>query len=117
MTDTDTAHALYRRWLREVWSGGSIPADVIADDFVGHWPDRDVHGSAGLSEVVGQTHGMFDDMTFEIQVGPLVDGDYVAARWVGTGRRPNGEAKFFGNDIVRVENGRIAEYWTGTSQA
>jgi hypothetical protein len=117
MTEANAARALYRRWIQEVWSGVSIPDDVVAEDFVGHWPDRDVRGPAGLTDVIAQTRGVFEDLTFEIEVGPLVDGDYVAARWVGAGRLADGEARFFGNDIVRIANGRIVEYWTGTSQA
>ena len=39
----------------------------------------------------------------------------VAGRWVGEGRSDQGPMSFTGNDILRVEGDRFAEYWTGTS--
>jgi hypothetical protein len=48
-------------------------------------------------------------------LGPLADGNLMAGRWIGHGRHSSGEARFFGNDILRIADGRVAEYWTGTS--
>jgi hypothetical protein len=40
-------HALYRCWLDELWHGSfETVGEVIADDFLGHWPDRDVRGAS-----------------------------------------------------------------------
>jgi hypothetical protein len=39
---------------------------------------------------------MLSELDFAVEIGPLRDGDFVAARWVGTERGPDG-------------------YWTGTS--
>jgi SnoaL-like domain len=110
-----SAKALYQRWINELWAGQPVAAEVVSDDFVGHWPDRDVHGPAELQAIIGETHKMFSDLTFAIEIGPLVDGDLVAGRWVGTGTTQDGPMRFTGNDIVRFENGRFVEYWTGTS--
>jgi SnoaL-like domain len=112
-----TAHDLYQRWISELWAGKPIAADIVTDDFVGHWPDRDVHGPAELEAIIEQTRDMFADLTFTVEVGPLVDGDHLAARWSGRGKSGDGEtmAVFFGNDILRLADGRFVEYWTGTS--
>ncbi|OBB59455.1 polyketide cyclase [Mycobacterium sp. 852013-51886_SCH5428379] len=112
---TPDAHTIFRRWIGEVWAQAHIPHDLVAEDFVGHWPDLDVHGRDGLAAVVAQTRDMFDALEFEIVLGPLTDGELLAGRWIGVGRHTGGEVRFFGNDILRVDGGRIAEYWTGTS--
>jgi hypothetical protein len=62
---TTDAHALYRRWLNELWAGQTAVAQEIE---------------------------MFDQITFEIDVGPLAEGDpkdIVAEEASGPGcRRP-----------------------------
>ena len=87
----------------------------MTENFVGHWPDRDVRGPAELAATVAQTRDMFTEITFELQVGPIVDADLVAARWTGSGVTPEGSMTFFGNDILRVAEGRFVEYWTASS--
>src|SRR5947209_8158746 len=108
---------LYGRWINELWAGQPIAAEIVTEDFVGHWPDRDIHGPDELQRIVEQTRNMVSDLSFAIQVGPLCDGDLVAGRWVGTGRGPDGPVSFTGNDILRLsgDGRRFAEFWTGTS--
>jgi hypothetical protein len=110
-----SAKTLYQRWINELWAGKPIAAEIVSDDFVGHWPDRDVHGPAELQAIIDETQKMFSDLTFAIEVGPFVDGDLVAGRWVGTGTTEDGPMRFTGNDILRFAEGRFVEYWTGTS--
>lgn len=110
-----TPKELYEQWITRLWAGEPVAADLVTDDFVGHWPDRDVHGPAELQEIIAQTHAMLSGLTFEIQLGPLIDGDLVAGRWVGSGTGEQGTMRFTGNDILRVVDGKFAEYWTGTS--
>ncbi|MDN5930813.1 MAG: ester cyclase [Pseudonocardia sp.] len=111
-----SAHELYRRWLAELWNGNPSAAhDLVAPHFVGHWPDRDVRGPDELAAIIGQTQEMFSDLSFTLEVGPIVEGDLVAGRWTGRGHTPDGELSFFGNDLLRVENGRFVEYWTASS--
>ncbi|BBY07024.1 nuclear transport factor 2 family protein [Mycobacterium noviomagense] len=112
MTD---ARDLYHRWIYELWAGKPSAAEVVADDFVGHWPSRDVHGPAELQSIIDETLQMFDELTFDIEVRPLVDGELVAARWRGRGKSGEAITVFFGNDILRLADGRFVEYWTGTS--
>ncbi len=108
---------LYERWITELWAGKPIAAEIVTGDFVGHWPDRDVRGPDELQQMIQQTRNMVSELTFAVEIGPLRDGDFVAARWVGTGRGPDGAVSFTSNDILRLatDGQRFTEYWTGTS--
>jgi hypothetical protein len=110
-----TEKMLYQRWIDELWAGKPVAAEVVSDDFVGHWPDRDVHGPAELQAIIDETQKMFSDLTFSIEIGPLVDGDLMAGRWVSSGTTQDGPMRFTGNDILGFADGRFVEYWTGTS--
>jgi ketosteroid isomerase-like protein len=105
------ARETYRRWLLQLWHGDDAAADVLADDVVAHWPDREVRGRHALVELIHGTRAMFETLTFELEAGPLVDGDLVAARWSGVGRAGGEETAFLGHDLMRLRDGRIAEYW------
>jgi predicted ester cyclase len=60
-------------------------------------------------------------VTFVVEVGPVAEGDLVAARWIGHGSYKGGmrgatapagtRVSFSGHDLLRVEDGRFAEYW------
>jgi hypothetical protein len=96
---------LYQRWINELWAGCRNAHDLVSADF-----DE-------LQQFVDNTRGSLRELMFVVDVGPFIDGDLVAARWIATGSTKNGPARFTGNDILRCENGRIAEYWSGTSAA
>jgi hypothetical protein len=66
-----TEKALYERWINELWAGKPVAAEVVSADFVGHWPDRDVHGPAELQAIVDETHTMFSELEFTIEIGRL----------------------------------------------
>ena len=63
-------------------------------------------------------------LTFALEVGPIVEGDMLAARWSGRGTYAGGipgtsapagtEVWFGGIDIMRIEDGRLAEYWVSS---
>ncbi|KRE27861.1 polyketide cyclase [Mycobacterium sp. Soil538] len=101
--------------MNELWAGETIAGELVSDDFVGHWPTRDIHGPEELQAIVDDTRSQLRELMFVVDVGPFVDGDLVAARWISTGSNKRGPARFTGNDILRVADGRIVEYWTGTS--
>jgi hypothetical protein len=106
---------LYRRWITELWAGRPVATELVSDDFVGHWPHRDVHGPDELTKMVDETHAMFAELKFVVEVPPFADGDMVAARWIGTGAAPDGPKRFVGNDILRIDAGRFVEYWVSTA--
>lgn len=112
-----TAQSLYARWITELWNGQPIASEIVTDDFVGHWPAREIRGPDGLAQIIQRTRNMFSDLIFAVEVGPLSEGDLVAGRWAGTGRGPDGPVSFTGNDILRLaaDGQRFAEYWTGSS--
>lgn len=116
--------ALYRRWLEELWGGDlDVAAEILTDDFVGHWPDQDVHGPVGAAEAVRAGRSPFDDIRLQLDVGPVADGDKVAARWTfhgaylgglpGATAPPGTRVAFTGMDVLRIDpaTGKFAEYW------
>lgn len=59
-----------------------------------------------------QTRGMFSSIVFALQVGPVAEGDLVPARWTCPGTTADGRTvAFVGNDLLRVVDGRVVEYW------
>lgn len=110
-----TAKAMYERWINELWAGKPVVAELVSADFVGHWPNREVNGPDELQAIVDETQKMLSDLMFVVEVEPFVDGDLLAARWIGTGATADGRVRFTGNDILRFADGRFVEYWTGTS--
>lgn len=113
---------LYERWLLEMWNGDlALAHDLVTPDFVGHWPGMDVHGPDDLIEAIRQGLQPFDDVEVTLDVGPVVDGDLVAARWTFSGAyrgglpganvAPGTRIAFCGHDILRVSDGRFSEYW------
>ena len=102
---------LYLHWINELWNGRAAAIDLVADTFVGHWPDRDVRGPHELQAIIDETRAMLDGPHFAVDIGPLCDGDLVAGRWRGIGRMSGGPAEFVGNDILRIAEGKAVEYW------
>ena len=135
MTETLTAgvvhpHAeLWDSWMR-LWNGDYAVADaVVADDVVLHLPKYGMPDPAVIrtrSALTGwiaafrssyPEHGVI-----ATDLGPFVVDDHVICRWIfqGTweGGRPESATAAAGTpvtlrgaDILRVVDGRIAEYW------
>jgi predicted ester cyclase len=130
--DASDLKARYRRWLLELWHGDlGLAADLVTDDFLIHQArsrpgeSEERRGPDGLREMVQMGHAPFEGLRFAIEVGPLVEGDLVAARWVGSGRYAGGipgaearrgtEVAFGGTDLLRAApDGRFAEYWVSS---
>ena len=122
---------LYRRWMLELWNGDlAVAAELVTDDFVIHQARADGagsderRGSEAVVQLVRDGHAPFDGLTFEIEVGPVVEGDLVAARWAGRGRYRGGmpgataaagtPVAFGGIDLLRARGDRFAEYWVSS---
>ncbi|MFD5712361.1 ester cyclase [Streptomyces pharetrae] len=122
--------ALYGRWS-ELWRGDFSHAEEILDPgFVVHQARPDgsdseaVTGPERLLPEIEQTMAAFGDITITVDLGPIVDGDLISARWTMsaayTGGIPGATApvgtkvSFSGNDILRARDGRFVEYWTCT---
>ncbi len=111
------AERLYKRWLDELWGGRRVATDLVSPDFVGHWPDHDVQGPAELQAVVDHTRTTLKELVYVVDVGPICEGDMIAARWIATGSGMSGPARFTGNDLLRIVDGKIAEFWTSPTRA
>ncbi|WP_381795922.1 ester cyclase [Streptomyces niveus] len=119
--------AAFDTWV-DVWNGDYTGAHrVVSPDFRIHAAlldgsdDGAIRGADGLVEWIGQIRGAMPDLRFAAEVGPLVDGDFVAARWTATGTyaggfpgaraEPGTVVTWTGTDILRTEHGQIVEYW------
>ncbi len=110
---------LYRRWLYELWNGDlAVAEEICASDFVGHWPHEPakVRGPHALAAVVDETRAYFDQLDFIAELGPVVQGDLVAARWRGRGSIKGSSVSLAGHDFLRVRDGRFSEYWVIAEQ-
>jgi hypothetical protein len=121
---------LYGHWTA-LWRGDFARADEILDPgFVVHQARPDgsdseaVTGPARLLPEIEQTMAVFGDIALTVDLGPIVQGDLIAARWTLRARYTGGldhatapvgtPVAFSGHDILRVSGGRFAEYWTCT---
>lgn len=121
--------ALWARWL-DMWNADpQIAHEILAPGYRVHLPSvgatqdtSAIHGPAGMAEWVSAFSGRFDGLRYRAQLGPFVDGDTLVCRWVGTatfaGRTPwpsdvpGSPVTWVGVDILRLEDGLIAEAWT-----
>ncbi|MEV6637161.1 ester cyclase [Actinoplanes sp. NPDC051470] len=117
-------------WL-QLWNGDLGRAQqIITPGFRLHAAMMDggdgsaVKGPDGLAEWIGQTRAAFTDLTFAIEVGPIVQDDHVALRWTASGTygggfpgaaaEPGTQVAFTGTDLLRVADGQFAEYWVNS---
>ncbi|MEV7130408.1 ester cyclase [Streptomyces sp. NPDC093260] len=127
----EVAQELYLRWLQDVW-GGDAPTirksieELVTPDFVGHWPEREVNGAEELTEWWTKGVSFFDDLTATLVLGPVIDGDLIAARWLMSGRYAGGLPdvgaplgkliRVYHTDILRLRDGKVAELWANSDQ-
>lgn len=123
-----TRRDVYEQWLLGMWHAPDDELDeraaaLAAPDLVAHNGRRtmDERGPAALATIVRQARALFTDARVTLDVGPIVDGELVAARWSFVGRYAGGipganapegtEATLVGADTMRIASGRIHEYW------
>jgi len=121
---------LVDEWLR-LWNGDyARAAAVIAPAFRLHAAMMDggdgsaVDSPRALVSWIAETRAIIPDLTFVIQVGPIVDADRIALRWRAEGSYAGGlpgagapsgtRVDFTGTDVLRVADGRLAEYWVNS---
>jgi predicted ester cyclase len=107
-----------------------LAAEIVTSDFLIHQARVDqadseaARGPDNLRDLIRQSRGAFSEITFAIAVGPIQEGDHVAARWTARGlyaggipgatAPPGTEVAFGGTDILRLEGDRFAEYWVSS---
>jgi hypothetical protein len=120
--------ALIEPW-GDLWNGDlSVSEEIIAEDFVGHLallsgtgPDH-LRGRQSLNDWISGIHAILGDLSFVLEVGPIADEHYAVVRWKARGTYRGGfpgassdaigrEVTFTGTDILRVADGKLAEYW------
>jgi predicted ester cyclase len=123
----DAANSLVSKWV-SMWNGDlDIAGDIIAEDNRVHAAMFDggdgsaVGGVSGMKDLVAQMRALMSDLTFSVEVGPIVDTDHIVVRWVAAGHYGGGipgagapvgsEVTFHGTDILRIANDQVAEYW------
>lgn len=125
--NTQTSDALWTAWLA-MWNGDLARADsIIAPQFVAHFAPAGaspgtINGPEAMKQWIGGSLAAFTDATFVTEVGPLVDGAFIAGRWLFRGSYAGGipgasataignEVSYAGMDMLRIEAGQIVEYW------
>ncbi|MCP2257811.1 putative ester cyclase [Streptoalloteichus tenebrarius] len=129
--DREAIVRLYRRWIDELWHADHdriavIAREIFSADFVGRWPEASVHGPDELAEWLRAGLVSFTEPRMTVDLGPLVDGDLVAARWTFRGRYAGGipgatapvgtEIAFSGMEFLRYADGRFVEYWVSSNE-
>src|SRR5579859_2215627 len=132
-TAPDHIQLLQRQWLR-MWNGElAIAEQIIAPKLTVHLPKFGmpspslVHDPATMAGWIAMFRGSFSTATFSCDLGPFPVGAFIISRfrftgvWQG-GRPPMATAasgtatEFFGVDIIRLEEGLVAEYWLTDDQ-
>lgn len=128
-TQTSEARAseLVGLWL-ELWNGDYRGTErFIRPDFrvhaalTGGGDGSSIRGPEGLVAWVKESRTAVPNLEFVVEVGPIVQGDLLVVRWLAEGTYPGGipgatapagtRVSFTGTDILRLEGGRLAEYW------
>ncbi|MDI3408223.1 phosphopantetheine-binding protein [Streptomyces cavernicola] len=125
---------LWNAWNR-LWNGDY----AIADDFVSRTmrvnipqhgmpdPDTLTDGPQIAAWISAFRSSYEDGASIRGELGPFFIGDYALGRWVFRGTwkggrpaaatlEPGTEVTFRGVDILRFEDGRVAEYWLSDDQ-
>lgn len=130
MTTFDPVTA-YHQFLVELCNGDFALADgLVSADCVFHLAGAagSAHrGPAGVRALLQGARAPFSSLTFRLAVGPVVQGDLLAARWLADGvydgslprsKAPAGTAvSFGGHDFLRFREERFVEYWGGADDA
>ncbi|HUG13500.1 MAG TPA: ester cyclase [Thermomicrobiales bacterium] len=107
--------AVARRLLEELWSGGDVAMadELFTAGFLHHSaPEGTPRGPEGQKQFIPMIRAMVPGLRIQID-DTIAEGDRVAARWTGTYVTESGEHKSYpGVDILRFEDGRIAELWS-----
>ncbi len=120
-------HQLAQSWA-DIWNGNlKLVDEVIGEDFTSHAAPLlggaagDSGGPQALKQWVAGIHSLFKDLTFTLNLGPIVKDPYFILRWRARGTYSGGiqgtdsaignVITFFGTDTLRIADGRIREYW------
>ena len=117
----ETNTTVASRWYEEVFNAGKIELidELFAPNFVDHDPSNPLPGLDGVRQLVSMYRGAFPDLRLTVE-DEITEGDKVVTRFTGRGTHkgplmgipPTGKrVTITAIDILRFENGRIAEHW------
>jgi steroid delta-isomerase-like uncharacterized protein len=111
-----------RRLIEDPWLGKlDETLELVGDDYIGHVPGspEPLRGKDGFRDFVTTYQTAFPDGKITLDEG-IAEGDFVAARWTGTGTNTG---EFFGMPatgrqvtvegmtFARIEGGTLREDW------
>ena len=117
----ETNTTVASRWYEEVFNAGNMALidELFAPDFVDHDPSNPLPGLEGVRQLVSMYRGAFPDLRLTIE-DEITEGDRVVTRFTGRGTHKGSlmgipptakRVTITAIDILRFENGRIAEHW------
>ena len=115
---------LWDEWT-SLWNGNlELASRLVTPDFRIHFggavgaADTDaLRGPDGIAGLIGSFRARYARLVYRVDVGPLVDGDKVAGRWIATGAdAARGEFSKGGIDLLRLDGDRIAQVWSVTGE-
>jgi SnoaL-like polyketide cyclase len=129
----DHTRRLFTQWLA-MWNGDlAVAHEIIAPSLrvhlpvVGMPPPEKINDPTTMADWIAMFRSSYSTGTFACELGPFAVGDFIIARFRFTGTwlggRPalatadaGAEVNFAGADFLRLEDGRIAEYWLTDDQ-
>jgi predicted SnoaL-like aldol condensation-catalyzing enzyme len=116
--------AVVRRYFTELWNKGhlEVAEEILAPSFGGQ--GGAISGPDAAKLYVSSYRSAFPNIHFTL-LSLHCQADLVVACWVGTGAhdasdncpdavKPGKERTITGMSVYRLENGKIAEMWTGS---
>jgi len=118
---TEDKKGLHRRFYEEVVNRGDADAidEIMAPDFVGHTPGNPDVGRDGLKQAFASLSSSFSNTRVNIE-RQISDGDFVASHVTISGTHTGDlfgipatgkDVSYPGIEIVRIADGKIAEFW------
>ena len=111
-----------------VWDAdapASLVDEIFTADVVDHNPQPGQSaGLDGIKQVIGLYHAVFPDLRVTVEDVVADGGDRAVLRWSATGTHQGDQlgipatqrqVEMTGIDILRIEDGRIAERWGETN--
>jgi predicted ester cyclase len=110
---------LITRVFEEVWNQGEIEAaaEIFAEKYVADPGNGEEMTIRSLQETVLKQRAISPQLHYVVNQF-VIDGDWVATRWTGTGIVLDGkEVTRWGMTLWRIHESRIVEAWVLTSTA
>lgn len=121
---------IYKLWMK-AWNEDISILNKITDiDCIVHQerfdgkPSDKLKGVKSLETIILESSNFFRDIEMTLEVGPIVEDDYISARWIFSGIYKGGmdsakvrsgkSISFSGIDILRIKEGKIKEYWVSS---